>query len=205
MDRNTIEHEYRRLGYRLGWRFMTAPTRNLERAAVAIITLNPGGTAPHGPDWSAETGSAYVAESWDGRPTGADPLQRQVQRLCAVLGTTPDDVFSAHFVPFRSPDWASLPRRPDAVAFARRLWAWAGARTAARTVVCVGKTVVGSEIATVFGARLERTVAAGWGEQSIDRYVAADGRIVLGLPHLGRFKLFGRSESEAAFRSALGG
>jgi len=202
-DADLIEAEHDRLGYNAGWRFMMTPERTLANAEVAIVALNPGGTRPHGPPWSQEEGNAYFIESWGGKMAGADPLQRQVQRMCQVLGVRKDDVFAAQFVPFRSNAWADLSRRSEAVTFSRRLWSWALPQMKAKLFICVGKGVVAPEIAGLLGPSSIGAVPAGWGEQTIERYRAADGRLILGLPHLSRFGLFGRAVSEAAFRAAL--
>jgi uracil-DNA glycosylase len=203
MNAELIEAEHDRLGYSAGWRFMMTAERTLATADVAIVGLNPGGTRRHGPPWSQKEGNAYFIEAWGGKRAGADPLQRQVQRMCQVLGVRQDAVFAAQFVPFRSNAWSDLTRKPEAVAFSRRLWSWALPQMKAKLFVCVGKGVVAPEIAGLLDARPIGAVPAGWGEQTIERYRTADGRLVLGLPHLSRFGLFGRAVSEAAFRTAL--
>ena len=44
---------------------------------------------------------------------------------------------------------------------------------------------------------------AGWGEQTIDVYrFRTEGRLIV-LPHLSRFSLFNREESERSFREVL--
>jgi hypothetical protein len=203
MTPDMIEAEHDRLGYTLGWRFMMAPERNLVSSEVAIIALNPGGTRRHGPSWSQEDGNAYVVESWGGKSAGSDPLQRQIQRMCQVLTIDPGRTFTSQYVPFRSNAWSELPRQKEALAFARRLWVWALAQSKARTLICVGKNIVAPDIAQLIGAHYVDAVPAGWGDQTIARYRTADGRLVLGLPHLGRFGLFNRAVSEKAFDQAL--
>ena len=54
-----IENEYRNLRYKLGWRFITCPQANADRAKLRLVSLNPAGRAKHGPAWSQEGGSAY--------------------------------------------------------------------------------------------------------------------------------------------------
>jgi hypothetical protein len=198
-----IEAEHNRLGYSAGWRFMMTPEGNLTTKGLAIIALNPGGTRRHGPQWSQEEGNAYFTESWGGKAGGSDRLQRQVQRMCHVMGAMKDDVFAAQFVPFRSNAWSDLTRRPEAVTFSRRLWSWALPLMKANLFICLGKGVVAPEIAALLGASSIGPVPAGWGDQTIERYRTRDGRLVLGLPHLSRFGLFGRPVSEGAFRTAL--
>jgi hypothetical protein len=200
-----IEAEHDRLGLKLGWRFLMCPEARLDDADVAIVTLNPGGTRRVDTKWSQELGNAYQIESWGGAHSGGDALQRQVQRLCALLGRPMDRVLAATFVPFRSPDWKSLPRQQEAVAFSRDLWKWALDRSPAKLFVCVGKDVVGRELAHLLGAQQLPSASALWGNQTIDLYKANDGKVIVALPHLGRFKLFGKAERDKAFKDAIEG
>jgi hypothetical protein len=174
---------------------------------VAIVGLNPGGKANYEADissrWSAERGSAYVVEQWPGRAVGRDPLQVQVQRLCGLLNIKANETFSGQFVPFRSDRWSELPRRAEAVAFARQLWAWTLGNASAQLFVCLGKEVVAPQIAALIGAKPISPAPSAWGDFLIDRYEAADRRLVLGLPHLGRFRLFGDPVRDAAFLAAV--
>ena len=204
MNAEIIQAEHDRLGYTAGWRFMTAPERNLSTSTLAVIGLNPGGSRPHGPTWSQEDGNAYFIESWGGQAKGADPLQRQVRRMLEMLAVRdPHQVFTAQFTPFRSPSWSDLDRRAEAIAFSEMLWRWALPQSPARLFICIGKGVSAPRIASLLGAAPEPPSPAGWGDQTIERYRTPDGRRVIGLPHLGRFKLFGRAQSETAFRRAL--
>ena len=203
MTRDEIEAEHDRLGFEIGWRFIMCPEATLARAKLVVVGLNPGGHERHGSDWSREDGNAYWKESWGGRAPGADPLQRQVQRLAAFVGVSVEEVACAQFVPFRSNSWSDLSRRDEAVTFARHLWRWLVDRSPATTYACLGKNVTGREIAGVLDAKYVATFPAGWGDQTIDRYEADDGRAVVGLPHLGRFQLFGRAASEDGLRAAF--
>lgn len=204
MNQNDIDFTADRLGYDLGWRFMMCPEAMMRTAAVAIVGLNPGGRRRHGPTWSSEDGNAYWTESWGGQAVGMDPLQRQIQQLAGKLKVGQQDVFAAQFVPFRSNSWGDLTNHREAVEFARQLWTWTLAQSPAQTIICLGKKVVGPEIAAIVGAKLDTVTSAGWGDQTIDVYRSAGGVKVVGLPHLGRFKLMGRPVSEAAVLAAFG-
>lgn len=204
MNHTDIDLTADRLGYDLGWRFMMCPEATMRTATVAVVGLNPGGRKRHGPTWSSEGGNAYWTESWGGQVAGMDPLQRQVQMLAGKLNIGAADVFAAQFVPFRSNSWADLANSREAVEFARKLWAWTLAQSPAKTIVCLGKKVVGPEIASIVGATLNDVTPAGWGDQTIDVYRSEAGVKVVALPHLGRFKLMGRPVSEAAVVAALG-
>jgi len=203
MTPQDIDREHDRLGYVLGWRFMMAPERNLRTSKIALILLNPGGSKYESSAWSQERGSAYVIERWKEMNPGQESLQVQVQGLCRVLNVDASETFSAVFVPFRSRNWQELSRQDEAVAFAKTLWRWALPQSPAHTFVCIGQKIVGPEIANLLSAKPLVPKLAGWGNYKINRYAAPDGRKVLALPHLSRFGLFGREQSERAFLEAL--
>ena len=195
-----IEKEYRRLGYRYGWRFMTCPQARMESARLLLVSLNPAGRQVHGPAWSQETGSAYRVESWDGLAAGTAPLQPQVQLLFDLLGLNDEEVFSAHYVPFRSPSWADLEHKAEAETFAKQLWLWLRPKLSFDKVVCIGKERPGKPIAALLDATFEASLPVGWGDVTADRYRLTDGRPLIALPHLSRFGLFGRPQADAALR-----
>ncbi len=207
MTPQDIQREHDRLGYGLGWRFLTGPAFNLTQARVAIVTLNPGGArnieTSDAERWSSERGNAYCVESWGASAPGLDPFQVQIKRLAMLLQVRLSETLSAHFVPFRSPDWKSLTRREEAAVFGLRLWRWALAQSPAETIVCIGQHVAGEGIASALKAAPVASAPAGWGDLTIHRYRAPDGRRVLALPHLGRFRLFGRVARDDLFLKAL--
>ncbi|NIR59664.1 MAG: hypothetical protein GWO02_09145, partial [Gammaproteobacteria bacterium] len=106
-----IQREHDWLGCQLGWRFLYAPERTLREADVALITLNPGGDRYQPPAWSYEGGDAYCSERWGDCEPGAHALQRQVQRLFAIMSVEPTAVLSGVLVPFRSRRWESWPQQ----------------------------------------------------------------------------------------------
>jgi hypothetical protein len=145
-------------------------------------------------------GSAYRVESWNGLPAGTANLQLQVQRLFAFLGLRDEEVFSAHYVPFRSPSWAELDHKQEAEVFARRLWGWIQPKLSFDRIVCIGKDRPGKAIAALFGAKLETSLPVGWGNITADRYRLPDDRQMVALPHLSRFGVFGRQEGEGTLK-----
>jgi hypothetical protein len=203
LNAELIEAEYKRRGYRLGWRFMMSPERMLQTASIAVVGLNPGGRGVHGPSWSQERGNAYLIEDWAGHPPGYAPLQVQVQKMCALAGSDIQTTFAAQFVPFRSPRWADLPNKNEAVKFGRSLWSWALERSPAVTLLCLGKYGAAPHLAELISASMVARLSAGWGDQTIDVYRDGKGRRIIALPHLSTFRLFGRSASENAFLKAL--
>lgn len=196
-----IEKAYRSLGYQYGWRFATCPWEQASAAKLILVTLNPAGREAHGPGWSQELGSAYRVESWNGQPPGRSLLQQQVQRLFSFLDLADEAVFSAHYVPFRSPTWSELDQKAEAERFALELWRWLRPKlTQFERIICVGKNRPGKPIAALFDAKHEASLRVGWGDVTADRYRLADGRPLIALPHLSRFALFGRSTGEDCLR-----
>ena len=205
MNACQINAEHDRLGMKLGWRFLMCPEARLNDAKVAIITLNPGGTRRVDTEWSQERGNAYYIESWGGQAPGQDKLQVQVQALVKAMGEDKDSVLAGCFIPFRSRDYRTLPRRAECIQYARHLWGSVLEESPARLFVCVGKKVVGEGLADLIGARPITPVPFPWGEQSItiDRYQATDGRVVVAFPHFSRFPPFSSPERTRAAVEAI--
>jgi hypothetical protein len=195
-----IEVEYRRLGYERGWRFMMCPQANAASARLLVVTLNPGGRGVHGTTWSHEAGNAYCVEDWGSAEPGKAKLQLQMQAMYRLLGARDDEVFTANYVPFRSPTWRDLERRPEAMAFAGKLWTWLLPKLSFDLAVCIGKYEPGRSLAALLNAELEARVKIGWGTVTADRYRLPDGRLFVALPHLSRFSVFGRGASENGLR-----
>jgi hypothetical protein len=195
-----IEDEYSLLGHQMGWRFLSSPRRTLKSELnFALINLNPGGSAidpTHGVA-TCEQASAFVHESWKGRPPGQEALQVQVRGMFEWLALEPDEAFAAYFVPFRSPGIDSLHRSRESFAFARSLWQEVLNEIHPRLIVCLGNEIE-SELISILGPQDDsQRIAVNWGSvtATVNRY---PDRVLLRLPHLSRFRIFGRHESAAA-------
>jgi hypothetical protein len=198
----SIEAEYQRLGHTLGWRFLTCPEGNIGTASVALITINPAGGDFESPRWSVEAGSAYVIERWKGCAPGQENLQRQVIRMFQIMDEKPDKVLSGYLVPFRSQKWKRLPKKSDSIRFGIGLWREVFERANIQTVIAFGKGTA-PHIINILGASFHESHLAGWGAQTIDEYLFGSNRRLVVLPHLSWFGLFGRPQSESAFRAAI--
>jgi hypothetical protein len=123
-----------------------------------------------------------------------------------IMGVQPERVLSGYFVPFRSRDWDSLPKKPEAVQCGIELWT--GLFSKARkvtTVLAFGKEIA-ADLSGILGVTKVREEQAGWGKLTIDIYAGAAGRKLIVLPHLSRFGLFDRLNADASiksFRSSL--
>ena len=198
-----IIREYDRLGAGAGWRLLYSPTHVLRGADVALIAANPDGSfAPpdHG-EFSMVSGSAYVNESWAGFPPGAAPLQRQVQHLFQELSVSPPDVLAGNLIPYRSPKWDELPDPDAAVTLGGSLWADMIAAARPKLIICLGD-VTWRAITRVISAGPVTTAPVGWGVVRGRRAPFEGGRII-GLPHLSRYRVFGRQQSAAPLRALL--
>ena len=197
-----IEAEYRRLGHKLGWRLFTCSVTNIVTADTALITINPGGDKLEESLWALETGSAYTDESWKNKPPGEAQLQRQVKRMFELMNVCPANVLSGYFVPFRSPNWGALQEKPASLAFGTQIWRDILSEARPKTTVAFGKDLA-NHIATLLNATDRRQHQAGWGDQTIDTYsYGSSGKLIV-LPHLSRFALFNRMESEQHFLKML--
>jgi hypothetical protein len=200
-----IEAEHNRLGHSLGWRFLYGPKRALHTAEVAVISLNPAGDRYEPPAWSCEDGSAYVRESWKGRPPGAENHQVQIRRMLDLLHVVPENVVAGTFVPFRSPRWKDLANQHASVVFGERLWRWALANSPVTKIVVVGRLGgLDRLVCDIAQCRtLVQEVSAGWGDQKLRKYTDGAGRIVVSIPHVSQFKIFGRPAGDSAFAKIM--
>ena len=202
--RERIATEHQAGGYGMGWRLLYSPTHVLGGSPVAFLGINPGGSGvdPRHTDLASERGSAYVMESWVGYPPGESPLQRQVRALFAALDVDPDEVLAGNLIPFRSPSLDALPNRERALAFGLSLWKELLEAAQPSLVITMGAQTT-HPVATMLGAERLVRVSLGWGSVAGTRASFTGGTHV-GLPHLSRFRVFGRQESEAGLRKLLG-
>jgi hypothetical protein len=216
---DAISREYSSLGHRLGWRFLYTPAQSLTpEFPLFFIGLNPGGSEFCPPQPSVEAGNAYRVEPWAANGQ-LNPLQVQVcglfERLAALMpGVERDRLMdrslAANFCPFRSPSWASLPSRNASVAFSKKLWTHILRESTPGALICLTGLPARylGEIQQKLGWRPvgEEAFPVGWGSVScsIRRFVrGSQATVLVRLPHLSRFRIIGRPESEAAVRRVV--
>jgi len=198
-----IEAAYVEGGYGLGWRLLTSPARNLSGAEIVFLGLNPGGSEESsGHDLLAtDSGSAYENESWSGAAPGQSKLQKQVRALFNYLSANPSDVLSGNLVPFRSKNWKCLPNKKLALAFSKRLWRNILDEAQPSLIIAMSKPTIDAMTAILNVNNLEK-LPVGWGNITACKGELKSGKFV-GLPHLSRFPLFGRKESQTALSNLL--
>lgn len=198
-----IEDEYRRLGLSLGWRFLTCGRRNLSpKTEVLFLTLNPGGSInrPDHPSSSCEDGSAYLVESWSGATPGQSKLQTQVQALFKLIDTDVETALSGQLVPFRSPSWSELPQQTECLEFGKRLWTEIIGYVRPSLIIAMGKSQLRPVLRDICGEPEEsQDILVEWGSISagLDLY---PGTRVVSLPHLSRFGIMTRVQSQPALK-----
>jgi len=200
-----IEAEYQRRTQgkahkRWGWSFMYVPQERLHTARVMLVGLNPGGRELNPPinEWHYEAGiNAYVDEAWAGLKPGQHPLQQQVALLFEATDVDASEVFAANFVPFRSPSWRELDDQAGALEFSQNLWRHMISISPACLFLSLGKEA-GRQVAAVMDATYQGSYPVGWGRQTIDKFSNDKGQVVLALPHLSRFRIFGNGRTQAA-------
>ena len=102
-------------------------------------------------------------------------------------------------MPFRSPDWASLHDREQALKFGVSLWREVLAHARPELVVGMGRETTGA-LAAMLDVRNVQRVPIGWGKIAGVRADFANGTLV-GLPHLSRFGIMLRPQSEEGLRT----
>lgn len=200
-----IENAYRSGGYQLGWRMFSCTRSAVQNGRVAFVSMNPGGRIKptNHPSLCVEHGNAYLDEQWDNHASGAAPLQQQVRLLFNRLRVPIGEIVSGHLVPFRSPDWASLNDKGYAISAGSQIWKDLMAVHPFDLVITMGGDVR-DEMKKLLGARNGEKISVGWGNISGERAIFKGG-VLVGLPHLSRFGLMGREQSEEGLRRLFEG
>jgi hypothetical protein len=208
-----IRRSYCGLGHKLGWRFLYSPAKTFSsKTRIWLIGTNPGGCHFERSKPSVEKGNAYRVEPWDGGRL--NPLQKQVCAFYSIVSkaipgsdfaTLMDETLSANFVPFRSASWAKLRQKRTSIQFARSIWAEILAFIRPDVIVTMG-----SEIMRQIDSLLEasgssvraRSISCDWGAVKYrlgSTTIFGKKVLLIGLPHLSRFRIFNRSKGNSCF------
>ena len=169
------------------------------RASVATLGLNPGGGRDPSQQWgdwcqfSDEEGNSHFVQRW-GKNGGKSALQGQIERLVGILDISQRDLLSANLVPFRSPDWKSLPRAEESLNFGFSLLDWLFASSELKLVVAFGLGKAERRLVTHLGAERLDDERTGWGE-TVARFYRTPRLHLVHLPHLSRFSVLGRAQA----------
>jgi hypothetical protein len=185
-------------GFDQGYKLLYCPWRTLEGSDLTFLSLNPG-RPPNDAELrvvSDERGNSYEVE----RAVTQSPITEQFLRMCGFLQVEPSRVLTGVVAPFRSAGWDEMLRTQKAAAldFGRAFWEEALAVPGRQGPIVVCSDQAARLAVDILGARHEASHPAGWGNINVHRFRGRDGQTVVHLPHLSRFKLFGRAQSEAA-------
>lgn len=208
---------------KLGWRFLYTPRSTFRpRVQIAVLALNPGGQRYATPSISYENGNAFRDErGWrDDEPELLNPFQEQMIKLFAVLSrglrhADPDEIMKdslvANLCPYRSASWSKLSSKDAALATAHKIWTDAFQVVKPKIMVTLGRVVLnelrGIKPEWFADSRRTRQIPTSWG--AVECMLAGPARsspLVIGLPHLSRFKVFGRPEGrrfEASLQAVI--
>lgn len=213
-----IGDAYRTLGHDQGWSYLYTPRRTLHKSArFLFMGLNPGGEGTlESTALSTEAGNAYhhdVENNWIGNGQ-ASPLQQQVMLFYSLLASRMnypdarrlmDESLAANFCPFRSKSWMDLKEREKTISFCKDLWSGILINTRITTIVCMSSIVHKHMTALILEADgkllKEKSDRVEWGNvtYSISQFTTANRNItIVRLPHLSRYKIFGREKSNTA-------
>ena len=192
-----------RYGYADGFKLLYCPWSTLfEGCEVAFLSMNPGGRMPDGADprtVSDEHGNSYRIE----RDTTKSAITEQYLQLCELMRVSADRVLCGVLAPYRTKEW-NPSRDSRNLAIGRAFWEAAfRVQSSLKVVVCSGKPVE-NVLIEMLGGKLDRSVAAKWGNSRIRKYHVADPPCSLvALPHLSRFKLLSNLASRGQVASVL--
>lgn len=201
-----IVGSYATSGNSLGWRLLYSPITVLEKADVAVVGLNPGGDGQgdgHGEFAMADGLSAYRDEEWKPNyKAGQEPLQRQMLKLFERLGVQPEEALAGNLVPWRSSSWQALNKRSKALEFGIKIWREIFRSVQPSTVVAIGNET-SRQVAKLLGVSKLTKVPVGWGIVCGSFGSNGKQRLVC-LPHLSRFQIMTRSESQDGLDKLFG-
>lgn len=218
-----INDAYIALGHDQGWSFLYTPGRTLHKGArFLFMGLNPGGEGTQeSKALTTEAGNAYhpdVENDWlgNGQPS---QLQQQVVFFYSLLAgrmnhpdarRLMDESLAANFCPFRSKSWVNLKERDKSISFCEELWKGLLLSTQISTIVCMSSIVrkyMSSLIIEADGKLLQEVShRVEWGNvtYSVSQFTMACRNItIVCLPHLSRYKIFGRDKSNTATKAIV--
>ena len=211
MNKTYWENELRstEAAYRFerGYKLLYCPWKTLDGHKLVFLSLNPGARTPRGSDpmeqlVSDERGNSYEIDQSNSR----SPMSDQFLRLCKFMQVEPAEVLTGVVAPFRSVSWEALTdlQQQASMDLGRRFWnrALRSSPRDAAIIVCSAKAT--KLVVSLLDATLEKDMPSGWGTCLIRRYRTQEGRPIVGLPHLSRFKLFARAECRPFLKKALG-
>ncbi len=198
-----ILNAYNKRNHPWGWTMFMSDRRTLLEANIAFVGLNPGGNEFFEAQgiFQKDSYCPYRDESWADYPIGQAPLQKQVTQLFGYFGQEPAQGICGNLVPFRSPAWKDLKDQKPALDLGERIWRKVFDIRPRPIIICMSHPVA-YRLAKILGAEHIDNPAVGWGRITASRWQHADGMLIR-LPHLSRFQLFGNAQRTRALEEIL--
>lgn len=213
---NRIEKAYAKISPKLGYRFLYSSKKTFKAdVPLLLLATNPGGKNYEKPILSVEGGNAYRTERWD--DGGLSTLQKQIEVLFRLLnrrGTGSsedlmDKTLSANFCFFRSQSWSAL-EKEEPMKFSWEIWEEALKFLRPRTIITIGQVPYWGAyhilIDDGYSVDSEETFPTNWGKILIRTSILKKAKrrvVIVGLPHLSRFAIFGRDAGDKFFDPVL--
>jgi hypothetical protein len=211
-----IEEVYLHYNFNEGWRFLNCYQKNLKRNnGIMILTLNPASRKSIDYEnevrFSYESGFSNLAERAISEVS--PQLKKFLKNVHSQIHTAIsiekfiNDVLVGYFIPIRSSSFKNLKNRKELITLGKELWTpILKANLDSLQLLAVIDKVTMKAVIEIFliiglieieskGMKLE----TGWGNYTADikRFKFNDKTItLLRLPHLSRFKIFGREKSK---------
>lgn len=200
-----IEEIYNPAIHKNGWCMFWSCASALGTADVVFIGMNPGGQpdseehANQKQMFMPDGHCPYIDEVWDGqREEGADKLQKQVVMAFETLNMTPRDGLCGNIVPFRTSNWGALPDKENTLKTCAQIWKRVYAMHPRKVTICMGDETCKTLSKYVLESAVHiKDVPLSWGKVTASLWKYQNG-VMIRLPHLSRYSIFGRPESESA-------
>lgn len=211
-----IKNTYKKTDNNLGWRFLATSKDTIENnSGIYLITQNPGGNTiieTHGVA-SCENGPAYIIEKWkSSKLPGESKLQIQFKLLFKNLARKYNydnykelltQSLCGYFIPFRSPNYDSLLDKNKSIKLGKSLWRRIIENNNPYIIITIDK-ITNKYLKEIildlkYNFVKEVRYPIGWGNYKATVLIYKDKKEYLKLlhfPHLSRFSIFGRSNSE---------
>ncbi len=189
-----------------GWCMFGSSAVVLAKADVVFIGMNPGGSLDYEEHadqkqlFMPEGHCPYTDEVWDGQSEkGAAKLQKQVVEVFKTLGLpSPIEGLCGNIVPFRTSNWKDLSDKENTLNACAQIWKRVYAMHPRKVTICMGYDTCDTLLRYVLGSTKHiKDVRLSWGSITASLW-EYQGGVMIRLPHLSRYSVFGRPESKAA-------
>lgn len=184
-----------------GFQLMYSPWASQANPEVVFLSLNPSDKLPSGVpirSVSNELGNSYELEA----PNAVSAINHQVLSMVNLLGREPKDVLTGALVPFRSSEWKTLPPQAQEAGLrvGQEFWQPLLAKPSVKLILTCGNKI--EKLACEWTGMSKGAVEkhnTHWGSYVARVYRNRSGKMLINMPHLSRFTIFGRGQWDQDF------